>query len=96
MLAGLTLSACATHFVEPAQEGPTQLGRVHVARERYYFWGFRGERSQDIRDWCGMQGMASAEIATTPSDAALTLVTLGIYSPRHVRVTCRDGVETSP
>jgi hypothetical protein len=56
------------------------------------FWvGGIGQSTQiDAAKVCGgAANIVSIETQQTGGDVALTLITLTIYSPRHIRVTCK-------
>ncbi len=56
------------------------------------FWvGGIGQSTEiDAANVCGGSArVVSIETQQTGGDVALTLITLGIYSPRHIRVTCK-------
>jgi hypothetical protein len=66
--------------------GPAHNGRVWA---KSYAFGTLGQRDFDARDVCGERGAERIELVATPSTVLLSLVTLGIYTPKEVRVRCR-------
>jgi hypothetical protein len=52
-----------------------------------YFWGLAGDPEFDVRRHCG-SGAAGVQAGGNPLASGLTLLTLGIYVPRVVVVTC--------
>ena len=54
-----------------------------------YVFGIWGKSELDVRDDCPDTGAASVRIGATWTTLAVSVVTLGIYTPREVRVQCR-------
>jgi len=63
-----------------------QNGRVWA---NSYAFGTLGERNFDARNVCGERGVERIEVLATPSTVLLSLVTLGMYTPKELRVECR-------
>jgi hypothetical protein len=84
-LAGLLLgvlalvTGCGASGQQPAQ-------RFWANR---YAWGTLGQRGFDTRDLCGDAGPEELEVVATPTTVALSIATLGVYTPQEVRVRCR-------
>jgi Bor protein len=54
-----------------------------------YVFGLWGKAELDVRDDCPTTGAQSVRIGVTWSTLLVSLVTLGVYTPREVRVQCR-------
>jgi hypothetical protein len=54
-----------------------------------YVLGIWGKTELDVRDDCPDTGAASVLVGATWTTLAVTIVTLGMYTPREVRVRCR-------
>ncbi len=54
-----------------------------------YVLGIWGKSELDVRDDCPNTGAASVRVGATWATLAVSVVTLGIYTPREVRVRCR-------
>jgi len=54
-----------------------------------YMLGIWGKAELDVREDCPQTGAASVRVGATWTTLAITVVTLGIYAPREVRVQCR-------
>jgi hypothetical protein len=54
-----------------------------------FAFGLYGKAELDVRDDCPSTGAASIRIGTTWSTLLVSVVTLGIYTPREVRVQCK-------
>jgi hypothetical protein len=61
-----------------------------------YLLGTLGNRTVDVRDVC--RSGAADEVALTPNakTVALGVLTLGIYTPLELRVTCRPETPRAP
>jgi hypothetical protein len=54
-----------------------------------FAFGLYGTADLDVRDDCPSTGAASIRIGTTWSTLLVSVVTLGLYTPREVRVQCK-------
>ena len=54
-----------------------------------YVFGIWGKAELDVRDDCPQTGAASVRIGPTWPTLLVTVVTLGMYTPREVHVQCR-------
>jgi hypothetical protein len=54
-----------------------------------YVLGIWGTAELDVRDDCPRTGAASVRVGATWTTLLVSIVTLGIYTPREVRVQCR-------
>ena len=73
-------------------ENPSAAKRepTHEEWSNHYVFGLVGDKEYDTRDWCP-NGIAMARTGGNVGTSSLTIVTLGIYAPRKVYVTCADG-----
>jgi hypothetical protein len=55
-----------------------------------YLFGTLEQRSFDARDLCDGH-LSELELASTPSTVALSIVTLGIYTPHELWLRCEAG-----
>ncbi|MEI6483497.1 MAG: lipoprotein bor [Betaproteobacteria bacterium] len=85
----LVLTGCATQrfdFVNtPVNTAPT------LDDDQTFWVGGIGQTAEiDAAKTCGAASkVVRIETMQTPGDVALTFVTLSIYAPRHIRVTCK-------
>lgn len=85
----LVLTGCATQrfdFVNtPVNTAPT------LDDDQTFWVGGIGQTAEiDAAKTCGgASKVVRIETMQTPGDVALTFVTLSIYAPRHIRVTCK-------
>ena len=82
-ICGCALSACATGNSRGA------LAASHDHWLPGYVLGIWGKAELDVRDDCPKTGAASVRGGSTWTTLVVTVVTLGIYTPREVRVQCR-------
>jgi Bor protein len=77
----LVLAGCAEppHTVAPVRE--------HWAPA--YVFGIWGKSELDVRDDCPTTGAARVRVGATWSTVLVSVVTLGLYTPREVIVHCR-------
>lgn len=54
-----------------------------------YAFGLWGKADLDVRDDCPSTGAESVRIGTTWSTLLVSAATLGVYTPREVRVHCK-------
>lgn len=56
----------------------------------FFLWGLAGEKTFDLNQLCP-QGVSRIEERQEFPEVALNCITLGIYSPVRVTVTCASG-----
>ena len=54
-----------------------------------YAFGTLGYRDFDVRNYCGERGARELVVTGTPGTLAVSVLTLGVYTPREVRFECR-------
>ncbi len=82
-ISGCALSGCAA--------APSR-GAVSATHDHWlsgYVLGIWGKAELDVRDDCPKTGATSVRVGATWTTLVVTVVTLGIYAPREVRVYCR-------
>jgi hypothetical protein len=82
----LALGACQTVKFQTAAP---ESGRRYEQRVSFWFWGLMGKHDVDLDAACP-EGAASWQNQQTFGDLLFDLVTLGIYAPRTVTVTCAE------
>jgi Bor protein len=60
---------------------------THEEWTHHYVFGLVGDEKYDVRQWCP-NGTAAVRTGGNAGTTALSIVTLGIYTPRKVYVTC--------
>jgi hypothetical protein len=56
--------------------------------KKFYVLGLVGEHTLIMKDYCG-NGVSHIQEQNTFGDSFLTIITLGIYAPRTVKIFCR-------
>ncbi len=81
------VTGCANQtFTFNRSAGVNDLGPV---TQHYWFWGIQQSREVDAAEVChGAHKIASIRLQTSLSQFVLSVVTLGIYSPREVVIRC--------
>jgi hypothetical protein len=54
-----------------------------------YAFGTLGYRDFDVRTYCGDRGARRLRVTGTPGTLAVSVLTLGVYTPREVTIECR-------
>jgi Bor protein len=57
----------------------------------YWFWGLMNEQDINVRDFCPDGRVAQVVTGGNFGTGIVNLLTLGIYAPRKVYVTCAAG-----
>jgi hypothetical protein len=84
-------SGCFTISYETGRFG----GGEEVRKDAdFYFWGLKGEYDFSLSELCP-NGVSQFRNQATFVDGLLTLITLGIYSPRTVVFECAPGTSSS-
>lgn len=85
----MLLSGCAIQKFDFV-EGPVKNSPSLDDSQTFWIGGVGQSSEIDAANVCGGSAkVVSIETQQTGGDVALTLITLGIYSPRHIRVTCK-------
>ena len=83
--AAIGLSACFHQVVQTGlPAGTTVVDKEFVAT---WLWGIIPAADLDVRQQCP-GGVATIETEQSFMNSLVGLITLGIYTPQHVRVTC--------
>jgi len=73
-----------------ASQNPAPASATHDHWVPGYAFGTWGRAELDVRDDCPIAGASDIRIGTSWSTLLVSLVTLGVYTPREVRVQCRE------
>ncbi len=79
-LALCTATACGAH-----------RPRGRVAFMQSYVLGTLGDRELDVRDVCPSGWARRISVSPTPLTVLAGIVTLGLYTPREVVITCVEA-----
>jgi hypothetical protein len=93
MVLVLATSACFHQVVQTGRPaGPTVVDKPWVST---WLWGLVAAQPVDVRQEC-RSGTAVIETETSFVNGLVGALTLGIYTPQHVRVTCASGSASLP
>ncbi|HEY7569062.1 MAG TPA: hypothetical protein VH762_15890 [Gemmatimonadaceae bacterium] len=89
----LSSTACFRQVVQTGNTaGSNVVDRQFVAT---WLWGIVPAQPIDVRQSCP-SGVATIETEQSFMNGLVGLITLGIYSPQHLRVTCATGSARLP
>jgi hypothetical protein len=80
-LTALSCWGCAPREVRPGE---------YQAWVNGFGFGLIGERELDVRDVCRSGRARGVAVEQTATTTLVTLLSLGLYSPRQVRIRCRQ------
>ncbi len=80
----LVSTACHASFRDPRY--PAGEEKTHWSH--FYFWGTVGHADIDLRDYCSTGHAREVYLSSDILMVGLTIITLGIYIPRKVTITC--------
>ena len=63
-----------------------------VTWEHYFLFGFIGEKTVDVRDYCEKGAVTVVSLSDDVATIAVTVATLGIYVPRRLTITCDESI----
>jgi hypothetical protein len=81
--------ACAATFQEPRHP----RAESHSVWASYFVVGLIGKNDVDVRDHCKSGRASEIETGTDFGTLVVSLLTIGIYTPRRVLVTCAPETE---
>lgn len=93
MLVLLATSACFHQAVRTGR--PAGQAVVDKPWVNTWLWGLVAAQPLDVRQEC-RSGVAIIETETSFVNGLVGALTLGIYTPQHVRVTCASGSASLP
>ncbi len=84
ILLALSAVGCSASFQSPA----ALPGEEHSVWNSHYVFGAVGGREVDVRELCPDGRVSQVETGANLGTLALSVLTIGIYTPRVVTVTC--------
>jgi hypothetical protein len=86
-----TLASTTGCYKATFVEDPSALKRQtsHEEWADHFVFGLVGDKEYDVRQWCP-NGTGMARTGGNVGTTTLSIVTLGIYTPRKVYITCQD------
>jgi len=68
----------------------THAPQGRIAFMQSFLFGTLGDRQLDMRDLCPTGRAVRVAVEPTPATALTGILTLGLYTPREVVVTCAE------
>ena len=89
LLCALALGGCyKATFIRDAQ---AVRGEEHDEWTSFFVFGLVGEQTLDVKQFCPDGRFAEIQTGANFGTGLVSLVTIGIYTPRKVYVTCAGG-----
>lgn len=88
----LSLTACSAVTIQPQQAAKITSKASYEDSRPFFLWGLVGEERVDVKKVCVDKSVTQMQSQQTFSDGALSLITLGIYSPHTIKVWCQEQV----
>ena len=85
----LCSSGCFTTSLQDARYLP---GEEHDEWRSFFVWGLAGEAEIDVKQFCPSGQVSEVAVGTNGGTWIVSLLTLGIYSPEKIYVTCSNGL----
>lgn len=88
----LVLSGCATVTISPVDAPKLSSAPTYEQRMDFFFWGLSPDVQQvQVDEVCVGSGVRQMQAQTKLEDGIFTVITLGIFSPRSVKVWCEEA-----
>ena len=89
----LAIVGCQVRLQYPS-ETPSET--VFRLEHTYWFWGLLGQTSYELYEYCMQGQVAEVYVYTAPLQSIFTVLTVGIYAPRTIEITCSAKVAAYP
>ena len=80
----ISSSACSATFTDPR----VPAGETKSTWQSYFVYGAVGSAQVDVRDYCATNRAHEVHLGADFLTVGVSIITLGIYTPRKVTVTC--------
>ena len=84
----VALAGCSSVTIQPERVTKLTTKPTYQNSRPFFLWGLVGEQRVDVKAVCGNNKVVQMQSQATFGDGALSLITLGIYSPHTVKVWC--------
>ena len=84
----LLSSGCFTTALRDTRVSP---GEKHDEWRPFFFWGLAGHAEIDVKEYCTNGDVYEVAMGTNFGTWIVTGLTLGIFAPEKIFVTCGDG-----
>lgn len=86
---GALLSGCAKATIRPDGGERILTDRAdYDESEAFFLWGIAGSSDVNLKRVCGEKKVDQMQTQFSPGDTIVTLLTIGLYSPKTARVWC--------
>ena len=86
----LGISACSSVTIRPNGGDKDSTDPSYLDSKAFYLWGFVGDHEIDVNEVCEGADVSQMQTVMTSSDYLIGFITLFIYSPRTVKVWCKE------
>ena len=93
LLIGVMLVGCYNRVQFPSGV-PSEESIEHT--KIFLLWGLLGEENYELYEDCPSGGVYEINVHTGFLQGAFTLLTLGLYSPRTIEITCTESDDSMP
>jgi hypothetical protein len=88
VLGAMLSHGCSTVTIRDKGSAEISRDANYDSSQAFFFWGLAGEKHIDVREICDKRQVEQLQTQRSFVDGVLTVITLGIYSPRTARVWC--------
>ena len=84
------ISGCSTVTVR--DQGTTKISSSpsHSSMKHFFLWGIVGHSHVNVTEVCGPKPPVQVQTERSFLDGFLSVITLGLYYPRHAYVWCNE------
>ncbi len=90
LLLAITISACSTVTIRPYGGAKDRSQADYIDSKAFYLGGPIGKHKVDVNEACEGREVTQMQTVTTSSDWFLSIITLGVYTPRTAKVWCEE------
>jgi len=85
----VNLASCSTITIISKTSDKLVSNPTFEERKEFYWWGFSGGHRVDVKKICKKSEIQQMQTQQTFKDSLLTIITLGFYSARMIKVWCK-------
>lgn len=95
LLLAATLASTGCYRATFYRDASVSKGETHDEWTNFYVFGLVGDERVDVRPFCPGGEVAAVQTGGNFATGLVSVVTIGIYTPRKVYVTCPTATPTS-
>ena len=88
----LIMSACSSVTVRPDGGAKDSSEPSYIDSKAFYLLGLIGEHDVDVNEVCEGAAITQMQTVATGTDWIISVLTLGIYTPRTAKVWCAEEI----